>query len=282
MTEASALLPAELLDDYHRDGYAVIRSAIAPELIEPLLDAVGHDALAVVDSAGNRQQLNTWTYCGDDLVGRVPRIEPIVSVAEAAVGEEVYHWHSKISWKRPGSAGTWDWHQDYGFWVEEGCARPAMTTVSIALDAQDRSNGCLQVIRGSHHLGVVEHPPVGASRAVDPATLDKAQAELDVIDLELSAGDMVVFHCNTLHASGPNTSDRARTLLHCSYNAVSNAATEPFLDGHECHELKRLPVEAIEPGAWSEVFGHTHFIAPAQAGYSGRNGYQVQPASDDD
>lgn len=273
---SQTILTPQLLDQYERDGFAVLPSVFGAAQVEPLLEAVGQDPLAVVDGAGNRQQLNTWTYCGDDLVGRFPRIDPIVALAEFVIGGPVYHWHSKLSWKQPGSTGTWDWHQDYGFWVEEGCASPTMTTVSVALDHHDRSNGCLRVIRGSHHRGVIEHPPVGASRSADPDILSALLADSEVVDVELSPGDVVVFHCNTLHASGPNSSDRPRTLLHCSYNAVANAATEPLIVGHEFNRLDRLPATAIQPGAWPQVSGLTHFIGPDETGYTGRNGYQVE------
>ncbi|HEY2112612.1 MAG TPA: phytanoyl-CoA dioxygenase family protein, partial [Dongiaceae bacterium] len=77
------------------------------------------------------------------------------------IGKPVYHWHSKLSMKKPASAGRWDWHQDYGYWYDEGCLAPDMTTCMIAVDRTDRANGCVELIRGSHLLGRIDHKAVG-------------------------------------------------------------------------------------------------------------------------
>ena len=265
----------EQVAEYQRNGFVILRGAVALDYVAPMLDAVGQGALVVLDSEGRRQHVNTWTWCGDDLIGRLPRTEPLVELAERVIGGRVHHWHSKISWKSPGSDGTWDWHQDYAFWVEEGVRRPAMTTVGIALDDHDRENGCLRLVAGSHDLGVIDHPALGAGRAADPAVVDSLVADNGVIDVELQAGDAVVFSSTMLHGSGANTSDRQRTFLHCSYNAMDNPASEPFIDGHQVHDLVRVPAGAIAPGSYDQVWGDTAFIRPDATGYGGRSGYQV-------
>lgn len=273
-------LPQDLQDRYDEDGFAIWRGAIDPAIVAPLSTAVGHEALVVLDQAGNRQEVNTWTWCGDDLVGRLPRYELFVDLAALLIGEPVHHWHSKISWKRPGTEGTWDWHQDYAFWLEEGCDRPAMATVSVAIDRNDTENGCLKLIRGSHRLGNIDHPAVGSGRAIDPLLLAEIFASHEVVDIELEPGDLVAFHCNTIHGSGPNRSDRMRTLFHASYNARSNGATRPFIEGHQVHDLTPVALDAIRPSAYRSTFGETAFIRPENTGYHGRFGYQVLAANE--
>jgi len=34
------------------------------------------------------------------------------------LGEEVYHYHSKMMLKEPQVGGAWEWHQDYGYWYK--------------------------------------------------------------------------------------------------------------------------------------------------------------------
>ena len=264
-----------LVDEYHHAGFVVLRDAVPVEVVAPVLDAVGRNALVVLDREGRRQHVNTWTWCGDDLLGRLPRCESLVTLAARVVGGPVHHWHSKISWKSPGSDGTWDWHQDYAFWIEEGVARPAMTTIGIALDDHDTTNGCLRLVADSHDRGVIEHPAVGHGRAADPVVVDELVRNNDVIDVELAAGDAVVFSATMLHASGPNTSDHQRTFLHCSYNAMDNPASEPFIDGHQVHDLVTVPDAAVQPGGYDRVWGDTAFIHPDATGYGGRSGYRV-------
>ena len=66
------------------------------------------------------------------------------------LGGEVYHYHPKLIAKEPHVGGAWEWHQDYGYWYNNGCLFPLMASCLIALDPATRENGCLQVLKGSH------------------------------------------------------------------------------------------------------------------------------------
>ena len=90
----------------------------------------------------------------------------------------------------------------------------------IALDTATRDNGCLQVLRGSHRLGRLDHGPVvdGAfasgntqtasdrrpaksaqQHGADPQRVERAQvAGCERLHCELDPGDAIFFHCNTL------------------------------------------------------------------------------------
>ena len=275
MPTSDSPLSAADLERYRTDGFVVLRGLFDSDTIEPLLDAVGEGAFEVVDVDGNHQPLNNWTWCGDDLIGRLPRVQQLVALAEQMIDSPVYHWHSKLSWKDPGSAGTWDWHQDYAFWSEEGVGRPAMATIGIALDHHEPANGCLRVIPKSHVNGTVPHPQVGASRCADPAVVDALVDQHGIVDLILEPGDAVLFGCNVLHGSLGNTAETRRTFVHCSYNAVDNVPTTPLIDGHQAGCIELVDDAAIVPGAYSSVFGLTDFIDPANCGYDGRDGFQV-------
>src|SRR5207248_630166 len=156
--------------------------------IEPLASACRADPevegalLAVADSAGNPQEVTTWTSLSDDLVGVMPRLARIVEAAEDLIGGPAYHWHSKLSMKKPGSAGRWDWHQDYGYWYDEGCLRPDMTTCTIAIDPAFRENGCLKLVRASHRLGRIDHGRIGEASGVDPERLALILARFEIVD----------------------------------------------------------------------------------------------------
>ena len=45
------------------------------------------------------------------LFGKFSTNERIVKPMEEFLGDEVYHYHSKVIWKKPGDGG-FDWHQD--------------------------------------------------------------------------------------------------------------------------------------------------------------------------
>ena len=66
---------------------------------------------------------------------------------------EMYHYHSKLMMKEARTGGQHVWHQDYGYWYENGCLYPDMGSVFIALDPCTTENGCLQVLSGNHLKG---------------------------------------------------------------------------------------------------------------------------------
>ena len=91
---------------------------------------------------------------------------------EAFLGGEVYHYHSKMILKEPRVGGAWEWHQDYGYWYQNGCLFPDMASCLIAIDPATRANGCLQVLRGSHRMGRIEHGRFGGQTGADPERVE--------------------------------------------------------------------------------------------------------------
>jgi ectoine hydroxylase len=274
-------LGAAQLADYERDGYLFLRGFFAPDEIAPLQQAcaadpeIGGALQAVADSSGKPQEVVSWSRLSDDLVGVFPRVARLVNATEDLIGKPVYHWHSKLSMKKPGSEGRWDWHQDYGYWYYEGCLAPDMLTCMIAVDPSHKENGCVQLVRASHRLGRIDHTRVGEATGVDPQRLAEIMKTHEVIDTVLQPGDAVFFHCNTLHASGSNKTDRPRTLLHCSYNAIANS---PFVEGQEHHAykpLEKLPDSAIRDGKFASIFERQEFFAAANKPQVNRYGYKM-------
>ena len=92
----------------------------------------------------------------------------------------------------------------------------------ISLDDADEENGCLRVLVGSQHLGRLDHGRVGNQAGADPQRLEAIQSLLPARAVLASAGSVLYFHCNLLHGSGPNRSDRPRRAYIACYNAFSN------------------------------------------------------------
>jgi len=239
------LTPAQV-EAFHRDGFVVVPAFFSPAEIAPLAEAcladptIGRRIRAVADSDGFAQEVVGWTEYSPTYLGKVPFLACMIDNAAALLGQPAYHWHSKLSMKRPHAPGKWDWHQDYPFWYDEGCLWPDMLTCTVAVDRTDEENGCMKLVQGSHRLGRVNHTTVGQAIGMDPARLTLVLQQCEVVPMVLAPGDACFFHANLLHASGPNVSARPRTLLHCSYNTIANS---PFItEGQEHHRYKPFEI----------------------------------------
>ena len=215
---------------YNKDGFFIVRSLFDPEEMDLLREAVETDqdlaeaAYAVPDTQGGTTKIALWESTGDDLYGLVARTPRIVDTMERLLGGEVYHWHSKMTIKDPYTGGAWEWHQDYGYWYTHGCLYPYLATCMIAVDRATKENGCLQVLKGSHHMGRIDHARASGTQAcADPERLEAATKTLETVYCELEVGDGLFFHCNLLHTSGPNKSPNPRRAFLCRYNAARNS-----------------------------------------------------------
>ena len=99
---------------------------------------------------------------------------------------------------------------------------------TVALDDATVDNGCLRVVRGSHQLGRLEHEHLGSQQIADRQRVAWALEEMDEVACEMTAGSVLYFHGNILHASNPNrTRDASRWCLIFAYVPASNRWVRP-------------------------------------------------------
>ena len=244
----------EQVADFHRDGYLFVRGLFDAEETALMLTAARGDtniienAFDVEDTDGKKSKLTLWNHPSDDIFGMAARCHRVVDTSERLLGDQVYHYHSKLSMKEPKVGGAWEWHQDYGYWYQNGCLFPDMLSCMIALDPATRENGCMQVLRGSHKMGRIEHGMEGDQTGADKARVNEALKVLEVEYAEMQPGDGLFFHANTLHCSAPNESDQPRWMLICCYNAKHN---NPYKEHHhpQYTPLKKVADSAVKDSA---------------------------------
>ena len=134
-------------------------------------------------------------------------------------------------------SNNWEWHQDYGYWYGSGALYPGFGSCWIAADEATKQNGCLQVIKGSHKLGRLDHGSVNGQTGADAERVELLQAAgLEVVHCELPRGGAVFFHCNTLHSSDNNRSPSPRWGLICCYNTKGNGKLRGT-DNHPSYDM---------------------------------------------
>lgn len=216
---------------FDRDGYLLVPAFFNKEEIALLYGVVKDDEVIDRntydrgDKEGLKTKLALWYSLDDNIYSLVARCERMVSGVALLLGGEPAHFHSKLLRKEPRVGGAWEWHQDYGYWYRDGFLYPDMLSVLTAITPATRQNGCLQVIRGSHRMGRVEHGFAGEQVGADLERVTEAQKHLELVYVEMMPGDTLFFHSNLLHRSDSNRSDYARWSLISAYNLITN---KPF------------------------------------------------------
>ena len=234
---------------FHSEGYLIVPQLFSGEevvAIQRITELVLRDDPSRIDrhdADGLTTKLSLRNSIRDDVYGATVRCERVAKTAEALLEAEVYHYHHKVMVKEQFVGGAWEWHQDYGYWYENGCLRPDMLSCMIAITAANSANGCVDVVPGSHKLGRLEHVAVNDQVVADPARVDVAIERYGSVPCELDAGDGVFFHCNLLHRSMSNQSSQPRLSLINCYNTRDN---DPFIAHHHPQYSRLSIVEDAE------------------------------------
>jgi ectoine hydroxylase-related dioxygenase (phytanoyl-CoA dioxygenase family) len=190
-------------------------------------DAMCKNALDLNDLSGKKTRLSLWFTPGTDVFGYLTRSEKMISSTAQLLDSDapVCHFHSKLMQKEPKVGGAWEWHQDYGYWYKNQFMFPdQLISVMVALTAANKENGCLQVIKGSHKLGRVNHGFSGEQVGADMVMVDNALKTMELVYCDLKPGDALFFHSNLLHRSEANLSDHPRWSIISCFSSQSNLA----------------------------------------------------------
>lgn len=223
----------EQVDLFHEQGYLIVKSFCSNKEVDKLYSAAIHDtamrnnALDLNDQMGKKTRLSLWFTPGNDVFGYLTRSEKMINAVHELLGNKssVCHFHSKLMQKEPKVGGAWEWHQDYGYWYKNQFMYPdQLISVMIALTIANKENGCIQVIKGSHKMGRVNHGFAGEQVGADMEMVKNALQTMEVIYVEIEPGDALFFHSNLLHRSEANVSDDPRWSVISCYNLKSNPA----------------------------------------------------------
>ncbi len=228
-------LTADQISAYRDDGYLLLPGVFDADIIDQLRATATADkvldqaAFGRADGEGGTVRLSLWNHPTDTIYGAIARSRSMIEAIEQLLGGEIYHYHSKMIMKDARIGGAWAWHQDYGYWYQNGVLKADLCSAFLAIDPCTRENGCLQVIRGSQHLGRLDHQVTGAQAGIDPERLAAIEERLETVHVLMNPGDLLLFHPNTLHRSDQNRSEHPRWSLICCYNAAGNS---PYKESH--------------------------------------------------
>jgi len=226
------------IEQFDREGYLFFPALFSARETQTLLDAVPalysrREVYNVREKDSDAVRTNFAAHLYSEPCARLARHPRMIEPVQALFGEGLYMHQFKINGKMAFEGDVWQWHQDYGTWMNDDLmpTERAMN-VAIFLDDVSEFNGPLMFIPGSHKRGVIDarHDLTTTSYPLWTIDNDLIRQLVEraggknggMVSPKGPAGSMILFHSCLVHASGSNLSPYNRVSVYLSLCAVSN------------------------------------------------------------
>ena len=231
-------LTAQQREQFDSDGYLFFPGHFSAEETKKLVDAVPalyarREAYNVREKGSDAVRTNFAAHMYSKPFATLARHPRMIAPVEEVFGEKLYMHQFKINGKMAFEGDVWQWHQDYGTWLNDDMM-PTERAMNIAifLDDVNEFNGPLMFIPGSHKKGVVQAKHDLTTTSYPLWTVDNdlirtlveraGDKQGGIVSPKGPAGSMLMFHSCLLHASTSNLSPWNRVSVYLSLCAVSN------------------------------------------------------------
>ncbi len=247
VTEAP--VQADIVKSFERDGFVVLEDVFsaqevarmrgtANEMRDYPASLADETVISERDSGAVRSVFAIHRQTDDfDLVARDPRL---ADLARHILGDDVYIHQSRLNYKPAFTGKEFYWHSDFETWhAEDGMPRMRALSMSVMLTDNHPQAGPVMFVPGSHKRFIScggetpEDNYKSSLKRQETGIPDRAHIArmVDRGGIEApapKAGSVVVFDCNTLHASNGNITPFERMNAFFVYNAWSNRLVAPF------------------------------------------------------
>jgi ectoine hydroxylase-related dioxygenase (phytanoyl-CoA dioxygenase family) len=173
------------------------------------------------------------------------RTDPAIQrILAPLIGANIVTVIATLFWKPAGARQTViAYHQDSAFRRPAEKFRNLATScvqVGIALDPHGPGNGGMRFVSGSHQrgdLGIQQKTSVMVEAPTDHELARLGFLPEQVRDIEIDAGDAVIWHAHVLHGSPPNRSGRDDRLFYVigyMMQSDSDEGDPAFIGGKPC------------------------------------------------
>ena len=237
----AAWLDKKDLSAFQRDGYLVVRDLckeyvrnemlkVIEESLYPALAPVEYEAEvhypgsppSRTSPGGNTPRRLLNAFARDEVFRRWAQSPEVIrhvgNLIQSDTLQVSQNHHNCVMTKFPGYGSETGWHQDIRYWSFD---RPELITAWLALGHEDRENGSLIVIPGSHRNSY-DRGQFDAALFFRTDVKKNKQLTNTARVVELNAGDVLFFHCRLLHSAGRNQTDRVKLAVVFTYYAHDN------------------------------------------------------------
>ncbi len=230
----------EELEAFARDGFIVVRGMVGEALREEMLEATLaglRDETPPVEYEAELHYPGAPRSLSDEGGRTIRRLKQahgrhisftrwisspeLVERLQQLLGPEVVMplaHHNCIMTKQPQYSSVTGWHQDIRYWSFE---RQELVSVWLALTQEYERNGCLYVIPGSHRM-TFDRSRFNAELFFRDDLPNNQELISRRVAVELEPGDVLFFHCRTLHAAGRNQTNQPKYSVVFTFRPGNN------------------------------------------------------------
>lgn len=228
------------IEQFARDGFIIVRGMAGPQWRQPMLEATLEGLRGGIPPVEYEAELH-YPGAPESLAGEggrtVRRLKQawdrhpsfnrwaaspgLLARLRQLLGPDVVMplaHHNCIMTKQPWYSSDTGWHQDIRYWSFQ---RPELVSVWLALTPEHERNGCLWVIPGSHRMDFDAGRFDAATFLRDDLPENRALIDTRVA-AQLAPGDVLFFHCRTLHAASRNHTGEAKYSVVFTYRPADN------------------------------------------------------------
>ena len=188
-------------------------------------------------------RINFAAHMYSEPFAKLARHPRIIELVESLLGEKLFMHQFKINRKMAFEGDVWQWHQDYGTWLnDDHMPTERAMNIAIFLDDVTEHNGPLMfipvnhknsVVKAKHDLTTTSHPLwkvdnnlirqlVKRAAGLGGFDADGRHIRGGIVSPKGPAGSLILFDSCLVHASGSNLSPFDRKRVYLRLCAVSN------------------------------------------------------------
>lgn len=277
----------QYLKDYERDGFVAIKNIIPQRKLDYMQETVeqyieqalkleglevpndlAHDGYMRLDELrkakkGKRDRIHTLYNMlrRSDAMNTILADEDVMSAIRKIIHlkeqQTAYCWTQFLRMDAPkDSSYSLSWHQESFSTIENV---PQTQLWAPVIGPNTKENGSISVLKGTHHDGPVPHYLIQYSEnyIADGIPDDKIQNrdKYEEVIVEMDPGSILLFHEETLHKSGINTSDKVRYTITGRY---FNPYHKDFYIPDDEELMKKARLKCVNADEFREYIDENH------------------------
>ncbi len=235
---ASARLEPAQVDQYHEEGYLILKQPVLAQEKFDALKSYFEEILTDLPSSERPEAMDVPHFVHPELL-KWAFDDAVLDLVEPILGPDIALFSTHFICKPKGNGKRVPWHEDSAYWKDK--INPMeVCTVWLAIDPSTKVNGCMMVIPKTHRegqAGYSDYDAVDTARSVFGTEITHRQRdESKRVYIELEPNECSLHDARIQHGSEPNTSDIRRcgwTLRFCSAAVKFNE--EAFAGAHHVY-----------------------------------------------